>query len=152
MRTLAVVLLALALATDADAARSNLRAAQEFVAHRCHAGSTRATNLWQVGWTFNALYGDCGGGDGHDQHAWFFSGARFVGVDAPGSSAEIIGLWRDGNTIAFLYVLYRRNDALCCPTGGGKVVRFRWTGKRVIALDRLPPRETTTSTRVARYP
>ena len=92
------------------------------------------------GWTFNALYGDCGGGDGHDQRIWFFARSRFVGNDAPRSSAEIIGLWRNGDTIAFLYVLYRRSDALCCPTGGGAVVRFRWTGRRVVALDPIPPR------------
>lgn len=105
-----------------------------------------------AGWTFNALYGDCGGGDGHDQHVWFFGGARFVGTDTPASSAEIIGVWRNEDTIAFLYVLYRRNDALCCPTGGGKIVRFRLTGERVIALDSVPPRTASRSVQLARYP
>ena len=53
---------------------------------------------------------------------------------------EVIGLSRDHKTMAFLYVLYRRSDPECCPTGGGTIVRFRWNGKRVIRLDPLPPR------------
>jgi LppP/LprE lipoprotein len=131
-------------ATAAAAPRtSDLKAAQAFVARHCYPGSLRSAELWQVGWTFNALYGDCGGGDGHDQRVWFFAGRRFIGNDAPKSSAEIIGLWRDGTTIAVLYVRYRRADALCCPTGGGAVVRFRWNGHRVVRLDPLP---------AARYP
>jgi hypothetical protein len=107
--------------------------------------------MWERGWTFNALYGDCGGGDGHDQRIWFFNGHRFVGFDDVRSSAAIIGLWRDDRTLAFLYVLYRPSDALCCATGGGAVVRFRWTGSRVIRLDPLPRRQATSST-PGRYP
>jgi LppP/LprE lipoprotein len=127
--------------------------AKAYVAARCHVGSSRSVNLWTAGWTFNALFGDCGGGDGHDQRVWFFAGQRYVGTDAPGSSAGIIGMWRDEDTIAFLYVLYRKTDALCCPTGGGKIVRFRWTGKRVVALDELPPLTAKQqSSQVARYP
>jgi len=38
----------------------------------------------------------------------------------------------------------RGDDALCCPTGGDKIVRFRWTGKRFRALDRPPPRQNGT--------
>jgi len=53
-------------------------------------------------------------------------------------------LWRDGNTIAFLYVLYRRDDSNCCATGGGKIVRFRIEGNRVKALDQLPPHQLGT--------
>jgi len=97
--------------------------------------------MWVHGWRFNALYGDCGGGDGRDQHVWFFVGHRFVGTDAPHSSREIIGVWRNLDTLAFLYVLYGRTDAMCCPTGGGTIVRFRWNGRRFVPLDKLPPRQ-----------
>jgi hypothetical protein len=139
--------------TESSAAhQSDLSIAEAFVAHKCAKGSRRATNLW-VGraWTLNALYGDCGGGDGHLQHIWFFVGHRFVGRDTPGSSAAIIGLWGDGKTLAFLYVLYRPRDPLCCATGGGKTVRFHWNGKRVVRLDPLPP-GTATPGRPGRYP
>jgi len=108
--------------------------------------------MWVNGWMFNALDGNCQAGDGHDQHVWFFAGHRFVRTDASRSSAEIIGVWRDEDTIAVLYVLYRHNDALCCPTGGGRIVRFRWTGARVVALDAVPPWRTSASAPVARYP
>jgi hypothetical protein len=120
----------------------NLRIAQAFVAHRCaKASGPRDTTMWTPGSRVNALYGDCGGGDGRDQHIWFFVGHRFVGNDTPASSREIIGIWGDGQTLAFLYVLYRKADAMCCPTGGGKIVRFRWNGHRIVALDRIPPRQ-----------
>ena len=65
--------------------------------------------MWMAGQRFNALYGNCLAGDGRDQHIWFFSGGRFIGSDTrePDSSKDIIGLWRTGDTIAFMYVLYR---------------------------------------------
>ena len=107
--------------------------------------------MWTNGWTFNALYGDCGGGDGHEQHVWFFAGKHFLGKDSSKASAAIIGMWRDLNTLAFLYVLYRPRDALCCPTGGGQVVRFRVTKTQVIRLDPLP-RVNATASAPGRYP
>jgi hypothetical protein len=153
-----LVLTAVAAATSvavASAAVSSggLRTAERFVARHCHRGSVRSKNMWETdpAFHFNALYGDCDGGDGHDQRIWFFNGTRFVGTDARISSAGIVGLWRDVNTIAFMYVLYRTNDALCCATGGGKVVRYRWTGKRIVRLDPLP-RRTASSRHPGRYP
>jgi len=140
-------------ATAGTPVDTNLQGAKSFVAKQCpHARGLQSAELWQTGWRFNAIYGDCGGGDGHDQRVWFFAGPRFVSYDAPKSSAEIIGLWRDGSTIAFLYVLYRPDDALCCATGGGVVVRFHWTGRRVVPLDPLPAWRTGRSHSVARYP
>jgi hypothetical protein len=102
-----------------------------------------SADLWLGGTRFNALYGNCSAGDGRDQHVWFFAGSRFVGQDTrePDSSKDIIGVWRDSDTIAFMYVLYRRPDTNCCATGGGKIVRFRLEGDRVKALDRLPPHQ-----------
>lgn len=92
---------------------------------------------WQHGWAFNALYGSCRGN--YDQHVWFFVRGRFVGTDARQSSHEILGMWRDNRTIAFMYVLHRDRDPECCATGGGKIVRYRWNGKRLVRLDPLPP-------------
>lgn len=133
---------ALALGTSASAATGKNRALTTAV-KRWHTKGCAPpdTSMWVHGSRFNSLYGNCLAGDGHDQHVWFFDHGRFVGTDGLGTSSEVIGLWRDGTTFAFLYVLYRRQDALCCPTGGGKVVRFRWNGKRFRALDRPPPRQ-----------
>jgi hypothetical protein len=146
----AIILVAstLLLASAATASRDpNLGRAEALIDKQCPAQERAiATNEWMAGWRFNALYGNCRAGDGRDQHIWFFSGGRFIGIDTrePDSSKEIIGLWRDRNTIAFMYVLYRRHDSNCCATGGGKIVRFRVAGNRVMALDQLPPHQLGT--------
>src|SRR4051812_2402637 len=118
-------------AAASAAKNGNLRRAERFVDHRCAPHSVRSADMWapdQAYSRFNALYGDCGGGDGRLQRIWFFHGSHFVGNDARDSSGWIQGLWRNGNTIVFLYVLYRPTDPECCPTGGGKIVRYRWNG------------------------
>jgi hypothetical protein len=106
---------------------------------RCSRLDASISNVWNPSLSFNALYGNCRAVDDRDQHIWFFVNGRFVGTDSATSSREIVGLWRDSDTIAFLYVLYRRTDGNCCPTGGGRIVRFRWNGTKVRALDRIPP-------------
>jgi hypothetical protein len=94
--------------------------------------------MWMPSVSFNALYGNCNAGDGSDQRVFFFDRGRFVGTDGLGSSRGIIGLWREGDTIAFMYVLYKRNDPNCCATGGGAIVRYRLTGERVKRIDPAP--------------
>jgi LppP/LprE lipoprotein len=140
-----VLLSALSSTSAVSAARdANLAAALATVRATCPAPSRAiATDEWVAGWRFNALYGNCLAGDGRDQHIWFFVGRTLVGSDTrePDSSKQIVGLWRDGDTIAFMYVLYRRSDSNCCPTGGGKIVRFHVSGTHVRALDRFPPHQ-----------
>ncbi len=142
-RPLAVALIGLVLALTVGSASagsdSNLQAARAFV--RAKGCGAPDTSMWMHGSTFNALFGNCRAGDGHNQRVWFFAGRRFIRTDARRSSKEVIGVWRDGDTIAFLYVLYRRDDSNCCPTGGGRIVRFRWNGSHVVVLDRLPRRQ-----------
>ena len=140
-----VALVALAVPAEAAPARDpNLVAALALVKRACPPPYGEiATDVWMPGWTFNALYGNCQAGDGRDQHIWFFKGRHLVGTDTrePDSSKDIIGVWRTGDTIAFMYVLYRRSDPNCCPTGGGKIVRFRLQGNQVRPLDALPPHQ-----------
>jgi hypothetical protein len=151
LRTVAVVGVAVAAAfgfgstgrssSGTEARDRQLAVAMAFVARRCPKETREiSTSQWMRGQRFNALYGNCLAGDGRDQHVWFFLGSRFIGADTrePFASKEIIGLWRDDTTIAFMYVLYRRRDPNCCPTGGGKIVRFRLIRNHVVALDRLP--------------
>lgn len=106
--------------------------------------------MWQTGWSFNALYGNCLAADGGDQHVWFFDHGRFIGKDARTRSHDIIALWRNDRTIAVMYVLYRQSDPDCCATGGGAIVRFRWNGKRVRPLAPLPRPAFTKGVRVGR--
>lgn len=133
-----VAALVLMPAVIASGANPSLRSAVRYVRAKCGSTAEPNTSMWMNGFAFNAIYGNCKAGDGTDQHIWFFVGGRFVGVDSRMPSKSIIGLWRDDKTLAFMYVLYRSSDPNCCPTGGGKVVRFRWNGKRVVALDRIP--------------
>jgi hypothetical protein len=100
--------------------------------------------MWIADFRFNVLYGNCRAADGHDQHVFFFDRGRFVGSDGLGTSSEVIALWRDDRRFAFMYVIYKPSDPLCCPTGGGRIVRFRWDGSRFRAVDPTPPRATTT--------
>lgn len=137
-----VTLVGLVLGSWAAAADDpNLRSALAYVDGQCPK-TTRfiSTSDWMTGSKFNALYGNCLAGDGINQRIWFFSSGRYLGSDTqePDSSREIIGLWRTGDTLAFMYVVYRRLDPDCCPTGGGKIVRFRLEGGRVVRLDPLP--------------
>jgi LppP/LprE lipoprotein len=41
--------------------------------------------------------------------------------------------------IALNYRLFDPKDPQCCATAGTTVVRYRWNGRRVVALDRVPP-------------
>jgi hypothetical protein len=119
----------------------NLAKAQAFVAKQCPADTREiSSSMWEAGWRFNVLYGNCRAGDGTDQHAWLFDRGRFVRLDARTPSFHLIGLWRNDTTVAFLYVLYRYSDPSCCATGGGAIVRYRLEAGRVRRLDPLPPR------------
>ena len=138
----ALACIALVLSSTAASATSdsNRAAALSYVRGKCLGKETHVdTSMWLSGVRFNALFGNCRATDGHDQHIWFFDRGRFIGTDARHSSREIFGMWRDDKMMAFMYVLYRRQDPMCCPMGGGKIVRFRWDGAHVRALDRIPP-------------
>jgi len=75
---------------------------------------------------------------GYNRRAFFFVHGRFIGNDAPSPSAQIIPLWQDDTTAALMYVLYRRGEPLCCPSGGGRIVRFRWNGRTLLPLGGVP--------------
>jgi hypothetical protein len=104
-------------------------------------GYTPDLKSWDSFFKLNVLIGTfTRSADGYNKRAFFFLGRRYLGTDAAAPSASLQEVWRDDRTIALLYILYRTNDPNCCPTGGGKIVRFRWNGKRIVALDRIPPR------------
>jgi hypothetical protein len=142
MRRLALTaVLALGLALPASAAVSGggLQAAIKIV--RTKGYCVDSTRTWERAPTFrlNVLIGTlCRSADGYNKRAFFFYDSRYLGTDAARASAQVQEVWRDDRTIALLYILYRRNDPLCCPTGGGKIVRFHWNGTRLVALDTIP--------------
>jgi LppP/LprE lipoprotein len=95
---------------------------------------------WTPGDVFNALTATAkGSADGYNQRAFFFARGRYVGVDAPEPSAQLLEVWSNSDTVALLYLLYGGSDALCCPSGGGAIVRFHWNGQRLQRMGRVPP-------------
>lgn len=75
--------------------------------------------------------------DGHTQQAFFFVNGRFLRTDAS-PSAGIQLAWRNNATIALSYAVYKRNEPMCCPSGGSMIVRYRWNGTQLQALDPMP--------------
>lgn len=104
--------------------------------HQLVDGST-----WQPDADINVVTGSMlGGATGRGMYAFFFSADDgYIGTDALEASNTLGITWRDDETIAIEYVLYRDGDPGCCPTGGSAVVRFHWDGNQLSALDEIPP-------------
>ena len=74
-----------------------------------------------------------------DYRAFFFLAERFLGTDTLQPSASPLAVVsHDGSTVTLRYLLYRVADADCCPSGGSTVVRYSWTGDRLVPLDPIP--------------
>ncbi len=105
-------------------------------------GFTPNVRDWQPGLALNVLTATLTrSADGYNQRAFFFYRGRYLGTDASTPSLQVSLMWENGETIALMYVLYRPRDSFCCPTGGGRIVRFHWNGQRLVALDRIPPHD-----------
>jgi LppP/LprE lipoprotein len=81
-----------------------------------------------------------GSADDHTQRAFFFVDGRFIRNDLGDPSGSIQIAWRNNDTIALAYPIYKAADPVCCPSGGSMIVRFEWTGSRIDALDPIPSR------------
>jgi hypothetical protein len=80
------------------------------------------------------------GTDGtHEQRAFFFRNGDFLGTDLKKPSATIKIAWRNNTTIALSYAAYKTGEALCCPTGGAMIVRYKLVGNALKPLDPIPP-------------
>ncbi len=80
-----------------------------------------------------------GSGDGYGQQAFFFLGDHYLGTDAKEASAKLKVVSQGDTEVAIAYPLYRRNDPLCCPGGGQRVVHFALNNGKLQALDPIPP-------------
>ena len=88
---------------------------------------------------FNVLVGMCtGSADGYCNKAFFFYKGKYVGTDTEEPSIDVGLKWAGGDTIALEYILYRKDDSLCCSTAGAALVRFKWDGAKLKALDPIP--------------
>jgi hypothetical protein len=77
--------------------------------------------------------------DGYAQRAFFFRNGDFLGTDLKKPSATVKIAWRNDNTIALSYAVYKTGEPLCCPTGGAMIVRYKLLGNRLEPLDPIPP-------------
>ncbi len=87
----------------------------------------------------NVLIGQCdGSATGYCENAFFFVGSRYIGTDVSGTDIQVSVAWQTHSTAALSYPLYGQGDPHCCPSGGARLVRFRWNGKSLKPLDPLP--------------
>jgi hypothetical protein len=80
-----------------------------------------------------------GSGDGYGQQAFFFVDGHYLGTDTKEPSAKLKVVSQGDTEVAIAYPLYRRNDPLCCPGGGQRVVHFALNNGKLQALDPIPP-------------
>jgi hypothetical protein len=80
-----------------------------------------------------------GSGDGYGQQAFFFLGDRYLGTDTKEPSAKLKVVSQGDTEVAIAYPLYRKNDPLCCPGGGQRVVHFVLDNGKLQPLDPIPP-------------
>jgi hypothetical protein len=80
-----------------------------------------------------------GSGDGYGQQAFFFLDGHYLGTDTKEPSAKLKVVSQNDGEVAIAYPLYRRNDPLCCPGGGQRVVHFVLDNGKLQALDPIPP-------------
>lgn len=87
----------------------------------------------------NVLIGQCdGSATGYCENAFFFVGGKYIGTDVSGTDIQVSVAWQTHTTAALRYPLYGQGDPHCCPTGGARLVRFRWNGHSLRPLDPLP--------------
>lgn len=120
----------------------DLAGGQRYVSGR---GYDPLVSNWQNGRTLNVIVGLVhGGGDGHNQRAFFFAGGRPIGTDTSDPSADMRIVSATDDTVSLRYGLYTAKDALCCPSSFA-AVRYHWTGSKLVPLDPIPPADSSTA-------
>lgn len=118
---------------------------QAVAAVKAHGYTPADTSQYHPNQTLRVLVAArTGSADGYAQQAFFFVDGRYIGTDASTPSAGI-ELVSQGDTEATLaYRLYRPGDPLCCARGGQTTVRFQLDNGRLVALDPIPPVDSST--------
>jgi LppP/LprE lipoprotein len=105
-----------------------------------HGFTPNDTSEYHPDQTLRVLVGTrTGSGDGYGQQAFFFLGGHYLGTDAKEPSAKLKVVSQGDTEVAISYPLYRRNDPLCCPSGGQRTVHFVLNDGKLTALDPIPP-------------
>jgi len=85
-----------------------------------------------------------GSGDGYGQQAFFFLEGHYLGTDTKEPSAKLRVVSQGDTEVAIAYPLYRPSDALCCASGGQRIVHFALNDGQLAALDPIPPAHSST--------
>ena len=107
---------------------------------KAHGYTPVDTSEYHPGQTLRVLVATrTGSGDGYGQQAFFFVDGHYIGTDAKEPSAKLKVVSQSDTEVAVAYPLYRRNDPLCCPSGGQRVVHFALDNGKLQPLEEIPP-------------
>ncbi len=84
--------------------------------------------------------------DGYGQQAFFFLAGRYIGTDTKEPSATVKVIAQSDTEVTLGYPLYRNGDSLSNPSGGQAIVHFQLNNGKLVALDPIPPANSTTGT------
>ncbi len=123
--------------TQHGAGASLTSAIREMKKHGYDPADTSPT--WYPQHKLNGIVGVAhGSADGYNQLVFFFVGNHYIGKDTSDPSAAIHYVSGTDDTVTVKYAIYHSNDAMCCPSGGGKSVRYHWNGQMLVPLDPIP--------------
>ena len=120
----------------AKAASSPLREAVALVRSKGYTpDSTRHYKPWA---TLRVLVATAtGSASGNNQQAFFFVGRRYIGTAGDRVTASLAYVGQTSTRVRLRYGVFGPGSGDCCPTSH-RTVRFKWNGKRLVALDRIP--------------
>jgi hypothetical protein len=72
------------------------------------------------------------------QKAFFFINGRLIGTDTSEESSIVNLVGVQGDVATLKYALYDKTSGQCCPRTS-TTVRYRWTGAKLVPLDKIPP-------------
>jgi hypothetical protein len=128
---------ALATGTSARAASSSaLRDAVALVRSKGYTpDSTRHYKSWA---TLRVLVATAtGSASGHNQQAFFFVGRQYIGTATWVPTASLAYVGQTSTRVRLRYGVFGPGSGDCCPTSH-RIVRFKWNGRRLVALDPIP--------------
>jgi hypothetical protein len=111
---------------------------------RAHGYTPGDPSQYHPSQTLQVLLGTrTGSGEGHAGQAFFFLGGHYLGTDTAAPSGAIRVVSQSDTEVTLAYSLYAPHDALCCPSGGERTVRFALDNGRLTPLDPIPPASST---------
>jgi hypothetical protein len=120
-----------------------LSAAQAIV--QAHGYTAQETSDYHPTQTLRVLVGTrAGASDGYGQQAFFFVDGHYLGTDASEPSASVKVVGQSDTEVTLAYQLYKPGDPQSRPNGGERTVHFQLNNGHLVALDPIPPANSST--------